>query len=228
MFERYTDRARRSVELAQEYAAALGHDTVGTEHLLLGLLNEGGGVAFTALDALGVTVDTAGEAVRRRRRPGNGRTGGHIPFTPQFKKTTEVALREALQLGCNFVGTEHLLLGLIREAENVGALALADCGMTGGDRGFLTDVRRKVLELLHGYARNEHAVAQVKAAEAADRASERQAFAWELVSRMRKFLGHIEDMKDDERVFMLGALTGTLEGMLQDNGVPEAPAKAAD
>lgn len=152
MFERFTDRARRSVELAQEFAAALGHDTVGTEHLLLGLVNEGGGVAFTALDALGVTVDTAGEAVRQRRPRRNGRTAGHIPFTPPFKKVLELALREALQLGCSYVGTEHLLLGLIREGEDIGALALADCGAADGDRGFLAVIRVKVLQLLHGYA----------------------------------------------------------------------------
>ena len=145
MFERFTDRARRAVELAREEAADLGHDEVGTDHLLLGLIGEGGGVAFRALDALGVTAHAANEAVYRRHKAG----------FRQFRKVTELARRESLQLGCNFIGTEHLLLGLIREGADTGALALADCGTGEGDKGFLADVRAKVLDLLHGYAEVE-------------------------------------------------------------------------
>lgn len=151
MFERYTDRAKRAVELAREEAADLGHDTVGTEHLLLGLIEEGGGVAFTALDALGVTAKAANEAVCRRHPAGTGRSAGWLPWSLRFRKVQELALREAIELGNNFVATEHLLLGLIREGSDTGALALADCGTAEGDRGFSSDVRAKVLELLRGY-----------------------------------------------------------------------------
>ncbi len=153
MFERYTDRARRAVELAQEEAADLGHDSVGTDHLLLGLVGEGGGVAFRALDALGVTAAAAGAAVCRRHPAGTARREGHLPFTPEFRKVQEFTRREALQLGNNFIGTEHLLLGLIREDSGTGALALADCGEAEEERGFSEAVRAKVLELLRGYER---------------------------------------------------------------------------
>lgn len=155
MFERYTDRAKRAVELAHLAAQGLGHDEVGTDHLLLGLLGEGDGVAFRALGALGVTTEAANEAVCRRHPAEDPVDTGWLPYTPRFKKAAELALREALQLGCNYVGTEHLLLGLIREGSDVGALALADCGIAEGDRGFLDDVRAKVLELLHGYREAE-------------------------------------------------------------------------
>jgi ATP-dependent Clp protease ATP-binding subunit ClpC len=152
MFERFTDRAKHAVTLAREEAADLGHDAVGTGHLLLGLLGEGGGVAFQALDALGVTAAAASDAVCRRHPAGTRRTEGHLPWTPQFRKTMELALREALQLGCTYVGTEHLLLGLIREGKDTGALALADCGEAEENRGFPAVVRARVLELLRGYA----------------------------------------------------------------------------
>jgi ATP-dependent Clp protease ATP-binding subunit ClpC len=228
MFERFTDRARRSVELAQGVAADLGHDSVGTDHLLLGLIGEGGGVAFRALDALGVTTEAASEAVCRRHKAGTRRTEGHLPWTPGFRKVAELALRESLELGNNFIGTEHLLLGLIRDADNCeGAQALADCGTARvdrdwrGDRDLLADVRAKVTELLRGYAETEKRAAAPPAETRAPRLAEQQAFAWKLVARMRKFLGHIEDMGDDERLFMLGAMAGALEGMLRDAGVPE-------
>jgi ATP-dependent Clp protease ATP-binding subunit ClpA len=155
MFERYTDRAKRAVELAQEGAADLGHDAVGTEHLLLGLIGEGGGVAFKALSELGVTTEAANEAVRRRHQAGDARPSGGLPYTPRLKKTLELALREAILLGHNFIATEHLLLGLAREGADTGAAALADCGIAHGDKGFLADVRAKVLELLRGYAEAE-------------------------------------------------------------------------
>jgi ATP-dependent Clp protease ATP-binding subunit ClpC len=151
MFERYTDRAKRSVELAQEEAADLGHDSVGTGHLLLGLLGEGGGVAFQALDALGVTIEAAHEAVCQRHPTGNVGPSGWLRYTKRFRRVQELALREAIELGHNFIGTEHLLLGLIREGGGVGALAIADCGTAEGDRGFSEAVRAKVLELLRGY-----------------------------------------------------------------------------
>lgn len=224
MFERYTDRARRAVQLAQEEAAVLGHDAVGTDHLLLGLIDEGGGAAFTALEALGVTGAAACKAVAQRHPSGGTRSNGHLPFTPRLKEVFELALREALQLGHHYVGTEHLLLGLIREGGDTGWQALADCVPP-------EDVRAKVRELLRGHAEADKRAAVTQAAARAGRAAapsaERHAFAWELTTRMRAFLGHIEDMKDDERLFMLGALTGTLEGMLRDAGVPEPPAAPA-
>jgi ATP-dependent Clp protease ATP-binding subunit ClpA len=151
MFERYTDRAKRSVELAQHAAQGLCHDEVGTEHLFLGLLGEGGGVAFRALDALGVTAEAANEAVCRRHPAGDRAISGWLPYTSRFRKVQELALRVAIERGDNFIATEHLLLGLIRDEGGAGALALADCGVAEGDMGFLADVRAKVLELLRGY-----------------------------------------------------------------------------
>jgi ATP-dependent Clp protease ATP-binding subunit ClpA len=142
MFQRFTDRARRVVHLAQEEARLLRHNYVGTEHLLLGLLYEGEGIAARALGSLGISL----EAVRARVEEiiGRGQTtpSGHIPFTPRAKKVLELSLREALQFGHNYIGTEHLLLGLLREGEGVAAQVLA---------GFGTDharVRELVQELL--------------------------------------------------------------------------------
>lgn len=153
MFERYTDRARRVIVLADQAARDLGHDSVDTGHLLLGLLGEGEATAFRALDALGVTPEAAREAVLGRRPAEGAHPGGHRAFTPALKKALELGRRESAKLGCNYVAAEHLLLGLIAEGSDVGALALADCGIAIGDRGFLADVRAKVLELLDGYAR---------------------------------------------------------------------------
>src|ERR1051325_4300664 len=113
MFERFTDRARRVVVLAQEEARMLSHNYIGTEHILLGLIHEGEGVAAKALESLGISL----EAVRAQVEA----PSGHIPFTPRAKKVLELSLREALQLGHNYIGTEHILLGLIREGEGVAA-----------------------------------------------------------------------------------------------------------
>lgn len=222
MFERYTDRAKRAVELAGQAARDMRHDSLDTGHLLIGLIGEGGGVAYTALTGLGLTPETVREAVWRNH-PGNEDVpAAPAVFTPWLKAALEFARRESLELGNNFIATEHLLLGLIREGKDVGALALADCGIAEGDDDFLADVRAKVHELLRGYAESGRAASPAVPAEAA-RAAERQALAWELVGRMRKFLGRIEDMGDDERLFMLGALTGALEGMLRDAGAPGPP-----
>jgi ATP-dependent Clp protease ATP-binding subunit ClpC len=121
MFERFTDRARRVVVLAQEEARMLNHDYVGTEHILVALIREGGGIAAQALQSLGITAEAARQQVEEV--VGRGQTDpqrGHLPFTPRAKKTLELALREALQLGHNYIGTEHILLGLIREGESKG------------------------------------------------------------------------------------------------------------
>ena len=114
MFERFTDRARRVVVLAQEEARIINHNYIGTEHLLLGLIHEGEGVAAKAMERLGVSIDVVRERVVQIIGQGGAAPTGHIPFTPRAKKVLELSLREALQLGHNYIGTEHLLLGLIR------------------------------------------------------------------------------------------------------------------
>jgi ATP-dependent Clp protease ATP-binding subunit ClpA len=146
MFERFTKRARRVVVLAQEEARMLSHDYIGTEHLLLGLVHEGTGVAAQALESLGITQ----QAVRQQVEEIIGRghqdpLSGHIPFKPQAKKALELSLREALQIGHNYIGTEHILLGLIREGEGPAAQVLVSLGAD------LDTVREQVMELLQGY-----------------------------------------------------------------------------
>jgi ATP-dependent Clp protease ATP-binding subunit ClpA len=142
MFERFTERARRVVVLAQEEARELDHDYIGTEHILLGLLREGNGMAARALDGLGISRPAVRDRVVEMIGRGERTPSGHIPFTPRAKKALELSLREALQLGHNYIGTEHILLGLIREGEGVAALVLADLGAD------LASVRAKVLELV--------------------------------------------------------------------------------
>jgi len=128
MFERFTDRARRVVVLAQEESRLLGHNYIGTEHLLLGLLAEREGVAARALRSLDITLDAAREQVREIIGPGAQEPRGHIPFTPRAKKILELSLREALKLGSEVIGTEHLLLGLVDEGAGVGAQILDRLG----------------------------------------------------------------------------------------------------
>jgi ATP-dependent Clp protease ATP-binding subunit ClpA len=121
MFERFTNRARHVVVLAQEEARQLQHNYIGTEHVLLGLLGEPRGIAFQALERFGITLDGAREEVKAIIGLGKQQPSGHIPFTPRAKKTLELALREALQLHDRHIGTEHILLGLITEGEGVAA-----------------------------------------------------------------------------------------------------------
>jgi ATP-dependent Clp protease ATP-binding subunit ClpA len=123
MFERFTDRARRVVVLAQEEARMLNHNYVGPEHVLLGLIHEGQGVAVRALTDLGLGLDEVRQHVEELIGQGEQAPSGHIPFTPRAKRVLELSLREALQLGHNYIGTEHILLGILREGENVGAQA---------------------------------------------------------------------------------------------------------
>jgi ATP-dependent Clp protease ATP-binding subunit ClpA len=147
MFERFTDRARRVLVLAQDEARELEHDFLGTEHLLLGMVTEGEGLAAVALTQLGVELDTIRAKVTSIVKPGApGTASGAPPFTPRAKKVLELALKEALQLGHNYIGTEHLLLGLIREGEGVASQVLIALGMTPDK------VRTKVIQLLAGYA----------------------------------------------------------------------------
>lgn len=128
MFERFTDRARRVVVLAQEEARSLNHNYIGTEHILLGLLNEGEGIAAKALESLGIGLDSVRDEVVKIIGPGQQAPTGHIPFTPRAKKVLELSLREALQLGHNYIGTEHILLACHRDPASVTAHALDDAG----------------------------------------------------------------------------------------------------
>jgi len=145
MFERFTDRARRVVVLAQEEAKQLNHNYIGTEHILLGLIREGDGIAAKALAELSISIDNVREQVQEIIGQGQTAPTGHIPFTPRAKKVLELSLREALQLGHNYIGTEHILLGLIREGEGVAAQVLVKLGAD------LTRVRQTVIQLLSGY-----------------------------------------------------------------------------
>ena len=124
MFERFTDRARRVVVLAQEEARMLSHNYIGTEHILLGLIHEGEGVAAKALESLDISLEAVRAQVEEIIGQGQQAPSGHIPFTPRAKKVLELSLREALQLGHSYIGTEHILLGLIREGEGVAAQVL--------------------------------------------------------------------------------------------------------
>jgi ATP-dependent Clp protease ATP-binding subunit ClpC len=145
MFERFTDRARRVVVLAQEEAKMLNHNYIGTEHVLLGLIHEGEGVAAKALESLDISLEAVREQVQEIIGQGQQAPTGHIPFTPRAKKVLELSLREALQLGHNYIGTEHILLGLIREGEGVAAQVLVKLGAD------LNRVRQQVIQLLSGY-----------------------------------------------------------------------------
>jgi ATP-dependent Clp protease ATP-binding subunit ClpC len=154
MFERFTDRARRVIVDAQNEARSLGHNYIGPEHILLGLINEGDGVGAKALEAMQISTDT----VRGRIEEITGRgqvppSTGHIPFTPRAKKVLELSLREALQLGHNYIGTEHILLGLIHEGDGVAAQVLVGLGVE------LDPTRQLVIQILTGRQREQTASA---------------------------------------------------------------------
>ncbi|WP_275412924.1 Clp protease N-terminal domain-containing protein, partial [Actinoplanes palleronii] len=153
MFERFTDRARRVVVLAQEEARMLNHNYIGTEHILLGLIHEGEGVAAKALESLGISLEGVRQQVEEIIGQGQQAPSGHIPFTPRAKKVLELSLREALQLGHDYIGTEHILLGLIRENEGVAAQVLVKLGADLGR------VRQQVLQLISGHVGKEPAAA---------------------------------------------------------------------
>jgi ATP-dependent Clp protease ATP-binding subunit ClpC len=165
MFERFTDRARRVVVLAQEEARMLNHNYIGTEHILLGLIHEGEGVAAKALDSLNINLDAVRSQVEEIIGQGQAAPTGHIPFTPRAKKVLELSLREALQLGHNYIGTEHILLGLIREGEGVAAQVLQKLGAD------LNRVRQTVIQLLSGYTGKGEQVAAGGGSESAGQGS---------------------------------------------------------
>jgi ATP-dependent Clp protease ATP-binding subunit ClpA len=156
MFERFTDRARRVVVLAQEEARHLNHNYIGTEHLLLGLLHEGEGVAAQALTSLGISLEAVRLQVEAIIGQGQQAPSGHIPFTLRAKKVLELSLREALQIGHNYIGTEHLLLGLVREGEGVAAQVLVRLGAD------LVRVRQRVIQVLRGHTGTEQATARAE------------------------------------------------------------------
>ena len=145
MFERFTERARRVLVLAQEEARLLNHNYIGTEHILLGLIREGQGVASRALESLGISLEAVRPQVEQIIGRGQQAPSGHIPFTPRAKKVLELSLREAHQLGHNYIGTEHILLGLIREGSGVAAQVLVTLGAD------LNRTRQQVVQLLHGH-----------------------------------------------------------------------------
>ncbi len=151
MFDRFTDRARRVIVLAQDEARMLNHNYIGTEHLLLGLIHEGEGVAAKALESMGISLDAVREQVEEIIGQGQQAPTGHIPFTPRAKKVLEYSMREALQINHPYIGTEHILLGLIREGEGVAAQVLIKLGAD------LNRVRNTVLQLLSGYQGKEAA-----------------------------------------------------------------------
>ena len=161
MFERFTDRARRVVVLAQEEARLLNHSYIGTEHILLGLIHEGEGVAAKAMESLGISLEAVRSQVEEIIGQGQQAPSGHIPFTPRAKKVLELSLREALQLGHNYIGTEHILLGLIREGEGVAAQVLVKLGAD------LSRVRQQVIQLLSGYQGGQGKPGEPQAAAAA-------------------------------------------------------------
>jgi ATP-dependent Clp protease ATP-binding subunit ClpC len=144
MFKRFTDRARRVVVLAQEEARMLKHGYIGTEHILLGLIHEGEGVAAKALESLGISLDAVRQQVEEIIGQGQHTPSGHIPFTPRAKEVLELSLTEAVQLGHDYIGTEHILLGLIREGGGVAAEVLVKLGAN------LNRVRQQVIQLVSG------------------------------------------------------------------------------
>jgi ATP-dependent Clp protease ATP-binding subunit ClpA len=146
MFERFTERARRVVVLAQEEARMLNHNYIGTEHILLGLIREGEGVAAEALESLGISLEAVRQQVKEIIGRGQQAPSGHVPFTPRAKKVLELSLREANGLGHNYIGTEHILLGLIREGSGVAAQVLVKLGAD------LNGARQQVVQLLAGRA----------------------------------------------------------------------------
>jgi ATP-dependent Clp protease ATP-binding subunit ClpC len=145
MFERFTDRSRRVVVLAQEEARRLDHNYIGTEHILLGLIRESDGYAARALESLGISLDAVREQVEEIIGRGQEAPSGPVPFTPRAKKVLALSLRESLQLGHNYIGTEHILLGLLREGDGVAAQVLVRLGAD------LNRVRERVIRLLHGF-----------------------------------------------------------------------------
>ena len=180
MFERFTDRARRVVVLAQEEARMLDHNYIGTEHILLALIHEGQGVAARALTALGISLAATRQAVEDIIGRGTQAPSGHIPFTPRSKKVLELSLRESLQLRTNYVGPEHILLALLHEGSGVAIQVLTGAGVD------LNRARQQVIELLHGQRTEEPSLAG-----AAPSAASALSAGDDLVSRLASFVARL-------------------------------------
>jgi ATP-dependent Clp protease ATP-binding subunit ClpA len=206
MFERFTDRARRVVVLAQEEARMLNHNYIGTEHILLGLIHEGQGVAAQALTSLGISLEAVRQQVEEIIGLGQQAQSGHIPFTPRAKKVLELSLREALQLGHNYIGTEHILLGLIREGEGVAAQVLVRLGAD------LNRVRQQVVHLVHS-EKGDRPTRVAAAAEPVRLRAQGERWVAELLSTLAKLTDRIEAIERH-----LGLTEGTS---------PEAPTREA-
>jgi ATP-dependent Clp protease ATP-binding subunit ClpA len=194
VFERFSDRARRVVVFAQEEARLLGHNYIGTEHLLLGLVHDDEGVACQALESLGISLSAIRAQVEEIIGQGQAAPTGHMPFTPRAKKVLELSLREALQLGHNYIGTEHILLGLIREGQGVGAQVLQKLGAD------LERVRRTVTQRLQGYEGEEVAAGeapQTDPKELVRKTAERARRARELSKRLATSLDDPSVTADD-------------------------------
>jgi ATP-dependent Clp protease ATP-binding subunit ClpC len=193
MFERFTDRARRAMILAQEEARMLSHSHIGTEHLLLGLIHEGGGVAAEALESLGISLQAVRQQVEEVIGQGQHAPGDPIPFTPRAKKVLELSRREALAMGHNYVGTEHILLGLLREGDGVAAQVLVRLGAD------LNRVRQQVIQLLAGHQDKDGP----KSGRAARRAGKAGRGQHELLPEI---LGRVESI--DARLSAIGQRVG--------------------
>jgi ATP-dependent Clp protease ATP-binding subunit ClpA len=214
MFERFTDRARRVVVLAQEEARLLNHDYIGTEHILLGLIHEGEGVAAQALQSLGISLAAVRSQVDSIIGQGMEGPAGHIPITPRAKKVMELSLRESLQLGHNYIGTEHLLLGLIREGEGVAAQVLVKLG-AGLDR-----VRAAVIRLLQSYQGEslEHVGLRTTMA-GMGRLSQDAAEAMDMARSIAGKMGHDSVQPADILLGLLGSADLDVAVILQRLGV---------
>jgi hypothetical protein len=215
MFERFTDRARRVVVLAQEEARMLNHHYVGTEHILLGLIHEGGGVAAKALESLGISLEAVRQQVEEIIGQGTEAPSGHIPITARTKKVLELSLREALQLGHNYIGTEHILLGLIRDGDGVAAEIMVKLGSD------LIRVRQQVIHLLHGEHSEELETAHTELQPGSARGSERR-----LLAALQARVSAIESrLPVIEQRVGTGADTGDLDRQIdQAQGEREAAA----
>ena len=195
MFERFTDRARRVMVLAQEEARLLDHNYIGTEHLLLGLIHEGEGVAAQALESLSVSLPAVRQQVEEIIGGGQQAPSGRIPFTPRAKKVLELSRREALAMGHNYVGTEHILLGLLREGDGVAAQVLV---LMGAD---LNRVRQQVIRILSGHQdQDKDEPKGGRAARRAGKAARRQH------GPLPEILGRVESI--DSRLAAIGQRVG--------------------
>jgi ATP-dependent Clp protease ATP-binding subunit ClpC len=220
MFERFTDRARRVVVLAQDEARMLSHNYIGTEHILLGLIHEGEGVAAKALESLGISLEAVRQQVEEIIGQGQQAPSVHIPFTPRAKKVLELSLREALQLGHNYIGTEHILLGLIREGEGVAAQVLVRLGCD------LNVARRRVIQLSPGEGA-EHELPRFSAAARIMTRSEMAISLKEIADRLASIEAHLGIVRRDGPA-SAGSAAATPDGGTGTDSGPADPAEPGE